>query len=253
MAETIADRLARSFGAETVDPAEKAERVRGVFERVAERYDLMNDLMSGGIHRLWKEALIDWLKPRPGLRLLDIAGGTGDVAERILDRVDGGAEVVLADINLAMLKIGRDRALDRGHAGAVRWLAADAMALPFRDGSFEACTIAFGIRNVTRIDQALAEIRRVLEPGGRFLCLEFSHVGLPVLERLYEAYAVNVLPLLGRAVVGDAESYRYLAESIRRFPDQETMAGLMREAGFEQVRYRNLSAGIACLHSGWRL
>ncbi len=248
-----AGRLARSFGFRPVEPAEKAALVRGVFDRVASRYDLMNDLMSGGVHRLWKEALLDWLAPRPGIKHLDVAGGTGDIALRLLDRVEGQAEVTLLDINPAMLSVGRDRATDRGWLAEIAWTAGDAERLPFPDRSFDAYTIAFGIRNVTRIEAVLAEAYRVLRPGGRFLCLEFSRVVLPGLDRLYDAYSFNVLPALGRVVARDAESYRYLAESIRNFPDQATFAALIAAAGFGQVRHRNLSGGIAAIHSGWRL
>jgi demethylmenaquinone methyltransferase/2-methoxy-6-polyprenyl-1,4-benzoquinol methylase len=252
-ARRAADRLAASFGRREVEPGEKATLVRGVFERVARRYDLMNDLMSGGIHRLWKDAMVDWLMPRPGLHYLDVAGGTGDIAMRILERIEGKGEVTLIDVNPAMLAVGRDRALDSGWVAGIDWVAGDAMSLPLPDACVDAYTIAFGIRNVTHIDQALAEARRVLRPGGRFLCLEFSRVFLPVLDRLYDLYSFSVVPILGRAVAGDADSYRYLVESIRRFPDQTTFASLMREAGLEQVRFRNLSGGIAAIHSGWRL
>ena len=248
-----AERLARSFGFEDVPPAAKAGRVRDVFERVATRYDLMNDLMSGGIHRLWKEALLDWLAPRPGTALLDLAGGTGDVALRFLRRVGGDARVTLADINESMLAVGRDRALDAGWLTEIDWVAADAMALPFPDRSFDVVTIGFGIRNVTRVDRALSEAWRVLRPGGRFLCLEFSTVVLPGLGALYDAYSFNVVPRLGRLVAGDEGSYRYLVQSIRRFPDQRAFAALMTASGFDQVRWRNLSGGIAAIHSGWRL
>jgi demethylmenaquinone methyltransferase / 2-methoxy-6-polyprenyl-1,4-benzoquinol methylase len=248
-----ADALARSFGFEEVAPEAKAGLVKGVFDSVASRYDLMNDLMSGGVHRLWKEALIDWLAPRPGTAHLDVAGGTGDVAFRLLDRLKGDARVTLVDINLSMLSVGRDRALDRGWLGEIAWAAGDAQALPFPDRSFDAYTIAFGIRNVTRIDRALSEAYRVLRPGGRFLCLEFSRVAVPALERVYDAYSFGVLPRIGRLVAGDEASYRYLAESIRRFPDQRTFAGMVGAAGFGQVKYRNLSGGVAAIHSGWRL
>ena len=252
-AMAAARRLAESFGFERIDPSGKASRVKAVFDSVASRYDLMNDLMSLGVHRLWKNAAVDWLSPRPGIRLLDLAAGTGDIAERVLNRVGGEGRVVSSDINVAMLGHGRDRALDKGWLGELDFVCADAMALPFPDESFDAVTIAFGIRNVTHIDRALAEAYRVLVPGGRFLCLEFSKVVLPVVDKLYDSYSFTVLPNLGRLVAGDAESYRYLAESIRRFPDQAAFAGLIEAAGFEQVRFRNLSGGIAALHSGWRL
>ncbi len=245
--------LATSFGDRPVDPADKPRLVGEVFARVARRYDLMNDLMSLGIHRLWKDALVDWLVPRPGMAVLDVAGGTGDVAFRILERTGGRARVVLADVNPAMLEVGRDRALDRGWLGELAFVAADAQALPFPDRCFDALTIAFGIRNVARIDRALAEFHRVLRPGGRFLCLEFSRVTLPGLDRLYDAYSFTVVPRLGRWVAGDEGSYRYLVESIRRFPDRETFARLIAAAGFARVRARPLSGGIAVIHSAWRL
>ncbi|MFW5681352.1 MAG: bifunctional demethylmenaquinone methyltransferase/2-methoxy-6-polyprenyl-1,4-benzoquinol methylase UbiE [Pseudomonadota bacterium] len=248
-----ADRLARSFGFENVDPAAKASLVRNVFDSVAGRYDLMNDLMSLGVHRLWKDALVDWLAPRPGLRHVDLAGGTGDVAFRIRERAGGEGEIVVVDINEQMIRVGRDRAFDRNAFTSLHWVVGDAMALPLADRSHDSLTIAFGIRNVTHIDRALAEAFRILKPGGRFLCLEFSKVTLPVLEQAYDAYSFGVLPRLGSLVAGDAASYRYLAESIRRFPSQDEFKGLMEAAGFEQVRYRNLSSGIACIHSGWRL
>ena len=249
----LADRLARSFGFEEIDPAAKAERVRDVFDRVAARYDLMNDLMSLGVHRLWKDALVDWLAPRPGLVHADLGGGTGDIAFRIHARVDAAGDIAVVDVNEQMLRVGRDRALDTNRFAGLHWVVGDAMALPLPARSMDSATIAFAMRNVTHIDRALAEIHRVLKPGGRFLCLEFSKVTLPVLDAVYDRYSFTVLPALGRTVAGDADSYRYLAESIRRFPDQEGFGELMRSAGFERVRWRNLSAGIACIHSGWRL
>ena len=244
------------FGYRSVPKAEKAALVRGLFDRVATRYDLMNDLMSAGVHRLWKAALIDWLNPRPPLRLLDVAGGTGDIAFRFLERTGGaarGAEVLVCDINEAMIAVGRDRAIDRGILQGIDWLAGDAERLPIADASVDAYTIAFGIRNVTDLDRALAEARRVLRPGGRFLCLEFSHVVLPGLDRLYDVYSFAMLPRLGQFVAGDGAPYRYLAESIRRFPDQAGFAARIEAAGLGQVRYRNLSGGIAALHSAWRI
>lgn len=249
----LADRLARSFGYKDVDPDAKAGLVRGVFDRVARRYDLMNDLMSVGVHRLWKDSVVDWLAPKPGIVHADVGGGTGDIAFRIRNRVGADATIAVVDINEAMLQVGRDRAFDKNLFDAVSWTVGDAMRLPLPDRSMDSVTIAFAIRNVTHIDHALAEMRRVLKPGGRFLCLEFSKVTLPVLDVVYERYSFSVLPMLGRLVAGDTESYRYLAESIRRFPDQDGFAGLMRAAGFARVRYRNVSSGVACIHSGWRL
>jgi demethylmenaquinone methyltransferase/2-methoxy-6-polyprenyl-1,4-benzoquinol methylase len=249
-----------SFGFRTVAAEEKAGLVRGVFDSVADRYDLMNDLMSGGIHRLWKKAMIDWLDPRPGQTVLDVAGGTGDIALRILERWGGpeaaaasGAHILVCDLTPAMLAKGRDRTIDRGYLGGIEWIAGNAEDLPLESMSVDAYTIAFGLRNVTHIDRALAEARRVLKPGGRFLCLEFSHVVLPILDRLYDLYSFSVLPTLGRVVAKDEASYRYLAESIRRFPRQEDLVAMIGAAGLAQVRYRNLSGGIAALHSAWRI
>jgi demethylmenaquinone methyltransferase / 2-methoxy-6-polyprenyl-1,4-benzoquinol methylase len=238
------------FGFRSVREAEKRSLVGAVFDSVARRYDLMNDLMSGGVHRLWKAAMLDWLNPRPDMVLLDVAGGTGDIALQFLE--SGGGSVFVVDINREMLSVGRDRGIDRGVLRGISWVCGDAERLPIADASVDAYTIAFGIRNVTRIEQALAEARRVLKPGGRFLCLEFSRVSLPVLDRLYETYSFRVLPALGHFVARDAGAYRYLAESIRRFPAQETFAQLIRAAGLELVRWRNLSGGIAALHSAWR-
>ncbi len=241
------------FGYRTVPADEKKGLVREVFDSVAGRYDLMNDLMSGGIHRLWKSALIDWLNPRPGQHLLDVAGGTGDIALRYRERLKGNGSVTVCDINESMVSVGRDRAIDRGILDGIDWICGDAEALPVKSGSVDFYTIAFGLRNVTHIDRALAEARRVLKPGGRFICLEFSKVVLPILERPYELYSFEVLPRLGRLIAGDEAAYRYLAESIRRFPPQDELIERMGAAGFELAKYRNLSGGIAALHSGWRL
>jgi demethylmenaquinone methyltransferase/2-methoxy-6-polyprenyl-1,4-benzoquinol methylase len=248
------------FGDRPVAAAEKPGLVRGVFDSVADRYDLMNDLMSGGVHRLWKRAMIDRLDPRPGQTVLDVAGGTGDIAFRILERWGGpegaqrtGSRVIVCDLTPAMLAKGRARAIDRGYLGGIDWIAGDAERLPLEAMSVDAYTIAFGLRNVTHIDRALAEARRVLKPGGRFLCLEFSRVALPVLDRLYDLYSFSVLPALGRIVAKDEAAYRYLVESIRRFPPQEELARMIEAAGLAQVRYRNLSGGIAALHSAWRI
>ncbi len=239
------------FGYRRVPVDEKPSLVRDVFDSVAPRYDLMNDLMSLGIHRLWKRAMINWLAPRPGMTLLDVGGGTGDIAFRFRDR--GGSDVTVVDINKEMLKTGRERAIDRGILQDIRWLHGNAEDLPVEDSSTDAYTTAFCIRNVTHIDRALAEARRVLKPGGRFMCLEFSHVVLPVLDKLYDAYSFRVLPVLGERVAGDRDAYQYLAESIRRFPDQDTFAQMITDAGLEQVKVRNLSGGIAAIHSAWRV
>jgi demethylmenaquinone methyltransferase/2-methoxy-6-polyprenyl-1,4-benzoquinol methylase len=241
------------FGFREVAEDEKTRLVRDVFDHVASRYDLMNDLMSGGIHRRWKAQLIDRLNPRPGETLLDLAGGTGDIACRFLGRAGGSARVIGCDINAAMVAAGRDRAIDDGFLGGIDWTVGDAENLPFSDASIDACTISFGLRNVTRKEAALAEARRVLKPGGRFFCLEFSHVEAPLLRRAYDLYSFAVLPRLGGLVARDREAYQYLVESIRRFPPQAELAAMMREAGFEQVSWRNLSGGIAAIHVGWRL
>ncbi|MEM8740232.1 MAG: class I SAM-dependent methyltransferase [Pseudomonadota bacterium] len=238
------------FGFERVPESQKADRVRGVFTSVAGRYDLMNDAMSLGVHRLWKEALIDWLAPRADMRLLDVAGGTGDIAFRFLRR--GGGDAVICDMTAGMLVEGRNRA-EAAHAPRLDWVCGDAMGLPFPDAVFDAYTISFGIRNVTRIEDALAEAFRVLRPGGRFMCLEFSRMPVDGLRWLYDRYSFNVIPAMGLAITGDRASYQYLIESIRRFPDQERFAQMVRDAGFEQVRYRSLSMGIVAIHSGWKL
>jgi demethylmenaquinone methyltransferase/2-methoxy-6-polyprenyl-1,4-benzoquinol methylase len=249
-----------SFGFRQVSPAEKTALVRGVFESVATRYDLMNDVMSGGLHRLWKAAMVDWLRPRPGQRLLDVAGGTGDIAFRILDRANRArpegrapASVAVCDINEAMLRVGRDRAVDAGRLDNLEWVVGNAEALPFADRAYDAYTIAFGIRNVTDMPAALREARRVLRPGGRFLCLEFSQLSLPALRRAYDFYSFRVVPGMGRLIAGDADSYRYLVESIRRFPDRETFSATIADAGFSRVACRTLSGGIVALHSAWRV
>jgi len=246
-----------SFGYRDVPADEKAGMVRDVFASVAPRYDLMNDLMSAGVHRLWKNTLVDVLNPRPGERLLDVAGGTGDIAFRIVKRLmeKGGEkpDVTICDINPAMLEVGRDRAVDRGLLQGLTWTTGDAEDLPFPDRTFDGYTIAFGLRNVTHIDKALAEARRVLKPGGRFYCLEFSKVTSAPVARAYDAYSERALPFFGRLVARDAESYRYLHESIRRFPAQRELGERMRRAGFAQVAWRNLTLGVVALHSGWRI
>lgn len=240
------------FGFESVAPEEKTRRVRGVFDSVARRYDLMNDVMSGGIHRLWKDVFVDRLRPRAGMRILDLAGGTGDIALRIARRAPD-AHVTICDLTEGMVRIGRDRAFDAGAAQQIAFTVGNAEALPFPDRSVDACTIAFGLRNVTHPERALAEMRRVLVPGGRVLCLEFSTVRVPVLDRLYEAYSFNLVPWIGWAVARDKPSYQYLVESIARFPAPEELATMFWDAGFERVAWTRLSGGIAAIHQGWRL
>jgi demethylmenaquinone methyltransferase/2-methoxy-6-polyprenyl-1,4-benzoquinol methylase len=241
------------FGFEKVAWADKAARVRSVFASVAGKYDLMNDLMSFGVHRLWKHFTLSLTGLQPGQRALDVAGGTGDLALGMLRQVGKEGRVILSDINPSMLERGRDRLLDQGFVGNVECLVADAERLPFDDDSFDCLTIGFGLRNVTDKAAALASMYRVLKPGGQLLVLEFSTPVAPGLGPLYDAYSFNVLPLLGRIVAGDAESYRYLAESIRMHPNQETLLEMLRAAGFAQARYHNLSGGIVALHRGYKI
>ena len=245
-----------AFGFRKVAAETRQGLVNEVFATVAGRYDLMNDLMSGGLHRLWKDDLVGWLNPPRSARpfgLIDVAAGTGDVALKALSGSGPGARVTLCDISPAMLKVGRDRIVAAGLAARAAFSLANAEALPFADKSFDALTIAFGIRNVTRIDKALAEAYRVLKPGGRFLCLEFSCCDVPMLDRLYDFHSFEIIPRLGALAAGAAEPYRYLVESIRAFPDQRRFAQLIGAAGFARVTFRNLTGGIAAIHSGWRL
>lgn len=240
------------FGYQDVPESEKAGMVHGVFTRVASRYDLMNDLMSGGVHRLWKDAMMDWLTPRDGQRLLDVAGGTGDVAFRFLKRAPMAHATVL-DMTESMLVEGRQRAEASAMADRLDWIVGDAMALPFADNTFDVYTISFGIRNVTRIPDALKEAHRVLKPGGRLMVLEFSRIPNDLMQWVYDKYSFGVIPAMGQMVTGDRASYQYLVESIRKFPDQDTFAAMIRTAGFAQVKYRNLTLGVAALHSGWKV
>ncbi|MCG7521747.1 bifunctional demethylmenaquinone methyltransferase/2-methoxy-6-polyprenyl-1,4-benzoquinol methylase UbiE [Ruegeria sp. Ofav3-42] len=240
------------FGFETVREAEKAGRVQGVFNSVASKYDVMNDVMSMGIHRVWKDAMMDWLAPRPGQRLLDVAGGTGDISFRFLKRAGYGHATVL-DLTEPMLVEGRQRAEADQMADSLNWVVGDAMSLPFDDNTFDVYTISFGIRNVTRPQEALNEAFRVLKPGGRLMVLEFSQLPNDGLQKLYDLYSFNVIPRMGKLIANDYDSYQYLVESIRKFPDQETFLGMVRAAGFENAKYRNLSMGIAALHSGWKI
>lgn len=241
------------FGYEQVSWGEKRQRVKGVFDTVAEQYDVMNDLMSFGLHRLWKRFTVELAAARPGQQVLDLAGGTGDLAAQLAPRVGREGGVTLADINAEMLRRGRTRLIDQGLTGNLRYVQADAESLPFADNSFECVCIGFGLRNVTDKARALAEMHRVLRPGGRALVLEFSKPRLPGLTPLYDWYSFNVLPTLGRMVAGSADSYRYLAESIRVHPDQETLKKMMEQAGLERCQYFNLAGGIVAIHRGFRL
>jgi demethylmenaquinone methyltransferase/2-methoxy-6-polyprenyl-1,4-benzoquinol methylase len=241
------------FGYETVDVDEKAERVRGVFDSVANRYDIMNDLMSFGVHRLWKHIAIDLAAVRSGQQVLDLASGTGDLAARFAALVGPQGKVVMSDINAAMLEEGRKRMIDSGHVGNVEYMQIDAEKIPFADNSFHCVTIAFGLRNVTDKEQALREMLRILKPGGRALVLEFSHPGSKPLSKLYDLFSFKALPLIGKLVTNDADSYRYLAESIRMHPDQESLLQMMQDAGFERCDYHNLTGGIVAIHRGFKL
>lgn len=240
------------FGFQTVKESEKAGLVKGVFDSVADQYDLMNDVMTVGIHRNWKNSLIDSLNPRRGMKLLDVAGGTGDIAFRFLDACKGG-HVTVCDINAEMLRVGQKRAAEAGYADRSDFVCGDAMKLPFADREMDAYTIAFGIRNVTRIEEALAEAYRVLKPGGRFLCLEFSPTVVPVLQKGYDAYSFNVMPKMGEMIANDRDSYQYLAESIRRFPAPDAFEAMIKAAGFSRTGYRTMTAGFVAIHSGTRI
>jgi len=246
----MTERKTTHFGYQEVPVEEKAGRVADVFHSVAARYDVMNDLMSGGIHRLWKRFTIELSAARPGQTILDIAGGTGDLTARFSRIVGPTGKVVLADINASMLKVGRDRLLDRGIAGNVETVQADAQYLPFPDNTFDCITIAFGLRNVTDKDLALRSMLRVLKPGGRLLVLEFSKPQSKLLEKVYDQYSFRLLPFMGKLVADDADSYRYLAESIRMHPDQQTLKDMMGEAGFVDCEFHNMTGGIVALHKG---
>jgi demethylmenaquinone methyltransferase/2-methoxy-6-polyprenyl-1,4-benzoquinol methylase len=245
-----------AFGFRRVGEAEKQGLVNEVFSKAAERYDQMNDLMSGGLHRLWKDDFVTLLNPPRDSRpfaVLDVAGGTGDIAFRIVAAGGAGTHVTIADISPEMVGEGQKRATRDGHAGRIDFTVGNAEKLAFPDQHFDAYTIAFGIRNVTHIDQALREAYRVLKPGGRFLCLEFSHVDNALLQKAYDAFSFTVIPAVGKVVTGDGQPYRYLVESIRTFPPQDVFAGMIEEAGFARVSHRNLSGGIVAIHSGWRI
>nr|WP_306264283.1 bifunctional demethylmenaquinone methyltransferase/2-methoxy-6-polyprenyl-1,4-benzoquinol methylase UbiE [Pararhizobium sp. IMCC3301] len=244
-----------SFGYKSVARGHKQARVDDVFHKVARRYDLMNDVMSAGLHRLWKDAMISMLAPprsRP-YRVLDAAGGTGDIAFRIANRAGSSAHITVCDINSSMLAVGADRAAKQQLADQVEFVEGNAEQLPFADNCFDAYTIAFGIRNVPRLAQAVQEAHRVLKRGGRFLCLEFSKVDIPVMDRIYEAYSFNAIPLMGELVTNDRDSYQYLVESIRKFPNQARFEQIIADQGFSRVTHRNLTGGVAAIHSGWKL
>ena len=240
------------FGFETINENEKAGRVQGVFNSVASKYDVMNDVMSLGVHRIWKDMMMDWLAPQAGQKLLDVAGGTGDIAFRFLERSGFGHATVL-DLTSSMLSEGRSRAEAKQMINEIDWVVGDAMNLPFEDNAFDVYTISFGIRNVTRPEEALKEAHRVLKPGGRIMVLEFSQIPVPLGQWFYDRYSFNLIPKMGELIANDRSSYQYLVESIRKFPNQETFLGMVEAAGFENAKYRNLSLGIACLHSGWKI
>ncbi|GHC74708.1 bifunctional demethylmenaquinone methyltransferase/2-methoxy-6-polyprenyl-1,4-benzoquinol methylase UbiE [Limoniibacter endophyticus] len=252
---TRAEDMRTSYGFRSVDTEDKQPLVNEVFHSVAKKYDVMNDLMSGGLHRAWKNAMVAALNPPKygDFKVLDVAGGTGDIAFRIVEASQNNAHATVLDINGSMLSVGRERAIKRKLDPHVDFVEANAEELPFEDRSFDAYTIAFGIRNVPRIDVAIREAYRVLKPGGRFLCLEFSEVDLPLLDKIYDAWSFNAIPQLGKMITGDAESYSYLVESIRKFPNQETFKGVIESCGFDRVSIRNYTGGIAALHSGWKL
>lgn len=240
------------FGFKKVKTEEKAKKVADVFHSVAAKYDVMNDLMSFGIHRIWKRITMEYVRPRPGQKMLDLAGGTGDLSAKMSPKVGNNGLVVLSDINESMLRVGRDRLIDKGVVGNMRYVQANAQCLPFPDNYFDCVTIAFGLRNVTHKDQALSSIYRVLKPGGKLLVLEFSKPIVPGLNSIYDFYSFKILPQMGKAVANDAESYQYLAESIRMHPDQNSLKEMMLEAGFDRVDYVNMTGGIVALHRGYK-
>lgn len=251
------EEMATSFGFNAVEDGKKQPLVNEVFHKVAEQYDVMNDFMSAGMHRVWKNAMVATLAPprtpSGDWRNLDVAGGTGDIAFRIVDAADRNVKATVFDINSSMLEVGEIRSKKRGFGDLIEFVEGNAEKLPFENSSFNAYTIAFGIRNVPDINQALREAYRVLKPGGRFLCLEFSEVDVPMLDKFYDQWSMNVIPKIGKIITGDGQPYEYLVESIRKFPDQQTFADMITEAGFEKVTYRNYTGGVAALHSGWKI
>ena len=241
------------FGFKTILSSDKASLVHDVFTNVASKYDLMNDVMSLGIHRLWKDALMDWLNPQPGQHLLDVAGGTGDISFRFINRAKGLAKATVFDMTESMLSEGQKRSEAKNLAKNLEWVCGDAMSLPFKNNIFDVYTISFGIRNVTEISKAISEAYRVLKIGGRITVLEFGQMPDELLQKIYNKYSFNIIPEMGRLIAGDRDSYQYLVESIRRFPKQDDFAELLRFEGFENVKYRNMSFGIAAIHSGWKV
>ena len=241
------------FGRQKVDAQEKTRKVLGVFDSVASKYDIMNDLMSGGLHRVWKDRLIREIRPKTDYAYLDMAGGTGDIAFRIYKETKGETPIIVSDINASMLEVGRKRGIDKGIVRNISWKVADAAKLPFEDNSFDVYTIAFGLRNVTLIDNALEEAYRVLKPGGRFFCLEFSHVTEPTLAKIYDLYSFTAIPKIGKIVTKDADSYQYLVESIRAMPTQEELKDRLLNAGFDSAKYTNLTYGVVAIHEAWKL
>ena len=241
------------FGFKRVEGTEKSGLVRNVFTSVASKYDVMNDIMSGGVHRLWKNWMLDWLSPRPGQHLIDVAGGTGDIAFEFIKRAKGSANATVVDLTESMVEEGKKRSSKMDSGYAVQWVCGDAMLLPFAGNSFDVYTISFGIRNVTDIEIALSEAYRVLRPGGRLMILEFSRVDNDILSWFYDKYSFGVIPFMGEIIAGDRKSYQYLVESIRKFPDQEEFLEIIKKIGFNQVKFRNLSFGVAALHSAWKI
>lgn len=250
MAQTKQNPESTQFGEQVVTPEEKTKGVIGVFDSVADNYDIMNDLMSGGLHRIWKDRFVRMIRPRPKMKFLDVAGGTGDISFRLRKKAGPSADITVFDLNENMLSVGRDRAINKGWINDFEWITGNAADLPFPDNHFDVYTIAFGLRNVTEIDTALKEATRVLKPGGRFFCLEFSHIRQPLLSKAYDIYSFSALPKMGEIVAKDRESYQYLAESIRKFPKQEKLVKRMEQAGLKDCAFSNLSAGIVAIHRG---
>ena len=249
----MSDKNFTDFGFRRVRNHEKSDLVRGLFSRVSSKYDLMNDIMSLGVHRLWKDMMLDWLAPRAGQSLIDVAGGTGDIAFNFIERAKGMSSATIVDLTELMMVEGKKRAIDKDYNSSLSWICADAMSLPFKKNSFDVYTISFGIRNVTDVQKALSEAYRILRPGGRIMVLEFSTVSNELLSWIYSKYSFNFIPIIGEIIANDRASYQYLVESIKKFPNQEDFGEMIRKAGFKQVRFRDLTFGVAALHSGWKI